>query len=402
MNNDFLPPASRRPQSRPPQPAQQGPVISPVTQEQPRPELQHNAPVSSGMPDDTPDAPKKSSMSLGKKIAIIFASFLGFMIIVGGSGYAWYQQELQPVSTDVNAARVRVTIERGTTPDDIGSLLVEKKVIKSSLAFEIYTRVSGTRNNLQAGVFSLSPRDTTAQIIDHLVAGKTDQFTITFLPGATLAQNKKVLLTAGYSEQEINTALSKTYSSPLFQDKPATADLEGYIYGETYTFTAGATVEQILQRTFEEYYAAIRDNGLIAELQTQGLNLYQGITLASIIQREVATKSDMKQVAQVFLKRYKEGIMLGSDVTYQYAADKLGVERDTNLDSPYNTRRFVGLPPGPIATPGLAALQATAAPAPGDYLFFLSGDDDVTYFARTDAEHQENIKNHCLQKCSVL
>lgn len=400
MNNDILPPAGRRPEPQLPPVVEQQPTTLPVVADQQQP--QGSAPTPPEVSVSTLEMPKKPRMPLGKKVAIIIASFLGFLVIASVSGYVWYQQELGSVSTDANATRVRVTIKSGTTPDDIGSLLVEKKVIKNSFAFEIYTRLSGARNNLQAGVFSLSPHDTTAQIVDHLVAGKTDEFSITFLPGATLAQNKKVLLAAGYSEQEIDTALGKTYESPLFQDKPANADLEGYIYGETYTFTAGATVEQILQRTFDEYYAAISDNGLVAELQTQGLNLYQGITLASIIQREVATKSDMKQVAQVFLKRYKEGIMLGSDVTYQYAADKLGVERDTNLDSPYNTRRFVGLPPGPIATPGLAALQATAAPAPGDYLFFLSGDDDVTYFAHTDTEHQENIKNHCVQKCSVL
>jgi UPF0755 protein len=93
---------------------------------------------------------------------------------------------------------------------------------------------------------------------------------------------------------------------------------------------------------------------------------------------------------------------MGSDVTYQYVADKLGVARDPNLDSPYNTRRFDGLPPGPISSPGLTALKAVAAPANTDYLFFLSGDDDVTYFARNDAEHQANITNHCAVKCSSL
>ena len=90
---------------------------------------------------------------------------------------------------------------------------------------------------------------------------------------------------------------------------------------------------------------------------------------------------------------------LGSDVTYQYAADKLGVARDTQLDSPYNTRVHKGLPPGPIATPGLSALNAVANPAQTDYLFFLSGDDNVTYFAKTDAEHIANAKAHCRQKC---
>jgi len=127
--------------------------------------------------------------------------------------------------------------------------------------------------------------------------------------------------------------------------------------------------------------------------------LYQGITLASIIQREVSGTKDQSQVAQVFYSRLAQGTPLGSDVTYQYAAKKLGVTPSPSLDSPYNTRKYAGLPPGPIATPGLSALQAVATPAPGDYLYFLSGDDNVTYFARTDAEHEANIQNHCHKKC---
>ncbi|MNR22340.1 putative aminodeoxychorismate lyase [compost metagenome] len=163
-----------------------------------------------------------------------------------------------------------------------------------------------------------------------------------------------------------------------------------------------------MQRTFDEFYAAIDKSNLIAGLAAQNLNLYQGITLASIIQREVAMPKgnepslDQKQVAQIFLKRLSIGMMLGSDVTYQYAADKEGLERDTNLDSPYNTRRYTGLPPGPISAPGLTALVAVANPAPGEYLFFLSGDDDVTYFGITEEDHQRNIEQHCAKKCLLL
>ena len=89
-------------------------------------------------------------------------------------------------------------------------------------------------------------------------------------------------------------------------------------------------------------------------------------------------------------------------MTYQYIADKQGIERRIDLDSPYNTRRYVGLPPGPIATPGVDALRAVANPAPGDYLYFLSGDDDVTYFGRTLQEHERNIIDHCAKKCQII
>ncbi len=90
---------------------------------------------------------------------------------------------------------------------------------------------------------------------------------------------------------------------------------------------------------------------------------------------------------------------LGSEVTFEYAAKKLGVAATPTLDSPYNTRIYPGLPPGPIATPGVDAMKAVANPASGDYLYFLSGDDGKTYFAMTDAEHERNITDHCQQKC---
>jgi UPF0755 protein len=221
------------------------------------------------------------------------------------------------------------------------------------------------------------------------------------LPGATVAENKKVLLAAGYSQTEVDTAFKKSYDSLLFQGKPVTADLEGYIYGETYTFSAGSTVEQILQRTFDEFYAAIIKNDLIPGVKAQGLTLYQGIALASIIQSEMgAHEADMPQVAQVFLKRYAMGMPLGSDVTAYYGADKAGQPRSVAVDTPYNTRIHAGIP-GAISSPGLAAIKSVAAPATGDYLYFLTGDDQKNYFSTTNEQHEKNIVDHCKIGCAI-
>ena len=223
------------------------------------------------------------------------------------------------------------------------------------------------------------------------------------MPGATVAQNKKVFEDLGYSTSVVDAAFAKTYTSALFDGKPASADLEGYVYGETYSFVTGTSVETILERTFSEYLSAVKENNLVSRYASHGLSLYEGITLASIVQKEAsASGDDMPQIAQVFYKRLASDMPLGSDVTYQYIADKTGVKRDPSLDSPYNTRIYKGLPPGPIATPGLKALLAVASPASGDYLYFLSGDDDVTYFAKTLEEHEANIKNHCHEKCQIL
>lgn len=381
-------------------------MLEPIQPEEPTilitPQPINNQPSGLGVP-------KKRSK---RKIILALMCVLVFIFaVLAAISYLWYNDQLKPVGTDISQLKL-VKISAGSTPRQIGKQLQDQSIIRSSVTFEIYARMSQKSNNLQAGTYRLSPAETTPQIIDHIVKGSVDEFSITFYPGATLVDNttkdesKKTDITttlkkAGYSAEEIKAALADKFDGPLFAGKPSNADLEGYIYGETYNFSTGTTVREILIRVFDEFYAKIKENKLVEAYSDRGLSLYQGIILASIIQREVNDPQDQKQIAQIFYNRLKTDMVLGSDVTYQYIADKTGVERDTNLDSPYNTRRYKGLPPGPIAVPGLSALKAVAAPSDNDYTYFLSGDDDVTYFAKTYAEHQANITNHCKVKCTI-
>ena len=379
--NDILPP--KRPLGPPAQPA--APVQTPP-------------PPTSPM---TEPAPQQSPRPKKKRLWVWIAlSLLAVVLVLVVGGVAWYQLSLQPVNSK-DSSRQHVTIPEGMSPSEIGALLEKDKLIKSRYAFDIYTRLSNTRSRLQAGAYALSPSQTTQSIVGDIVAGRVDDFSVTFLPGATIAEDKEALVKSGYSQAEVDVAFKKSYDHPLFATKPTSADLEGYIYGETYKFNGDATVEQILTRTFDEYYEVIKKENLVDLFKKQGLTLYEGITLASIIQREVPNPTDQKQVAQIFLRRLELDMPLGSDITAYYGADRLGLERSVATDTPYNTRIHRGLPPGPVATPGLTALQAVAHPAAGDFLYFLSGDDDVTYYARTDDEHQANITNHCQIKCAV-
>lgn len=409
MNNDIKPVRPSAPSQ--PQPEVSPTPVVPTTQPQTQTPVQEQPVAPETSTAEAPavvDAPKSPRKRLLKWIII---SIVSLLVIAAAAMSTWYLLALRPVASgDVD--KVQVVIKEGSSPVQIGKLLEDKQVIHSQFAFDIYTRLSKTRNSLQAGSFMLSPTLSTPQIVDALTKGSVEEFSVTFYPGATLntventadktPSHRQVFEKLGFSDEEIDAGFAADYSDlPLFADKPATADLEGYIYGQTYQVAAGSTVEQILRRTFTEYYAQIEKNNLIAGFQQQGLNLYEGITLASIIQREAADATDQKQVAQVFFTRLAMDMMLGSDVTYQYAADKMGVPRDHTLESPYNTRIHTGLPPGPIGSPGLTALQAVAAPAAGDYVYFLSGDDHKTYFAHTNEEHEANIVDHCTYKCSL-
>ena len=399
----------RRPRPpMPPRPPQNSPSSASPAQPPSRPLEPAPRPVELS-PDAVPlpigyKAPglkiKKDRKKIRKIILLSAAGLVVVLLLSLLGGWLWYQSQLAAVSTD-KGELVKISIKSGTAPSTIGQMLEDEGVIRNKDAFSIYTRLTATQNKLQAGSYRLSPGETTPEIVKHLTEGKVDTFNIRFLPGATLAENREVLIKAGYTEAEVDAGLSGTYLNPvLFEGKPA-GDLEGYIYGETYNFSTSASVEDILGRTFEQFEKVIKENDLAEKFKAKGLTMYEGIILASIIQRE-AIKGDEPQIAQVFLTRLSINMELGSDVTYQYIADKTGVDRDVNLDSPYNTRRYPGLPPGPISAPGLGSLLGVANPAPGDYLFFLSGDDDITYYAKTLSEHEANISAHCKVKCSIL
>lgn len=342
------------------------------------------------------------------------AVFASVLLGVAAASWLWYSQQLKPVNQN-NQVGIQVVIEQGMGPSAIGARLEELGVIRSSTAFWVYTKTQGVQQQLQAGRYLLSPSLSTDAVVRALVRGDVTSESITFYPGATLIDNKTTdmakrqditasLLRAGFSEMQIAQGLAADYSSydsTLFQGRPADAGLEGYIYGDTYSLPSGATVEATIRLALDELWQVVEDEGLVAKYDAQGLTLFEGITLASIVQKE-SIGGDEAGIAQVFLTRLSLGMPLGSDVTYQYIADRDGLVRDPTLQSPYNTRVVAGLPPGPISTPGIAALRAIAAPSDTDYLYFLSGDDDVTYFARTLQEHEVNRSAHCQVKCQIL
>jgi UPF0755 protein len=342
-----------------------------------------------------------------KKILIIFLIIFFALSLTIGSVLRWYFVNLEPVDPNSNEAII-LEIKYGETQREIAQSLEDAGVIKNSFIFNLYTQVTNTKNELKAGVYKLFKHDSLQNTVDKLVSGKGTEISIMFIPGANVMNIEKVLIENGFTKEEILAAFNKSYDNTLLKIKPEGNDVEGFIYGDTYSFDSQANIETILERSFAELKSVIDDNKLTEKFNAQGLSLYQGLTLASIVQREVNSpkgivpSEDQRIVAGIFYNRLRIGMMLGSDVTYQYIADKLGVPRDTRLDNPYNTRRFAGLPPGPISSPGLTALLATSEPKDTDYLFFLSGDDYRMHYSVDDAGHQSNIVQFCSKNCSTL
>ncbi len=339
---------------------------------------------------------KKKSRLKWVLLSILFVVIAGIMAL-----YATYQQLLLPKSTS-GEEKMRIVVSPGENSATIGDMLEKRKVIKSSFAFQVYAQLSGAKHQLQAGTYILSPADSTQQITEQLKKGKTDVFNVTIYPGQTIKEIAKSLKKQGFTKKEVDEALSAKYDHPLLKNKPEGASLEGYIFPETYQLEGTDTLQSLITRSMDELYANIQENDLVNKLKKQGLTLHQAITLASIIQKEVVSEEDEKQVAQIFLKRLKEDMRLDADSTSVFAAKQLGKSPNVYIESPYNTRLRSGLPPGPIGNFNFAALLAVANPASGDYLYFVSGDDGTTHYARTLEEHEKNTQKYCKANCSLF
>ena len=233
-------------------------------------------------------------------------------------------------------------------------------------------------------------------------------FDFTILPGETIFDIKSNLIELGYSPDEVEAGFNADYDFDFLKDRPEGATLEGYLYGETHEFYKDASVKEILQVFLSEMSKVISENDLEAKYAEEGLTLFEGITLASVVQKE-ASSPEQPTVAQVFLSRLSYGIPMGSDVTVSYALNVVDPDRTIytdnqsalQVDSCYNTRLYLGLPCGPISNPGLSALLAVAEPSDTAYLYFLTGDDGLMYYSYTEAEHNQNIYLHCQDLCNV-
>ena len=373
------------------------------------PPAQHPTTINEGS-----DAKKKAK---GRKHGIVFRilSLLVALIIVAAvCAIAWYYDAISPYDPtncrDESACQtVEFEVKEGESTAQIADRLAEDKLIKSSLAFKINLWLEHRNTTLKSGVYTFNSGMTVSRIIQLLNGGGSAQtFSITFIPGETLASAQTKLLASGYSESDIQAAFNQSYNQPILQNRPTDATLEGYIYGDTYEFYAGASVAEILNRVFDEFQSVVDSNQLVEKFASHGLSFYEGLTLASIVQRE-AYSADMPQVAQVFLSRLSAGMPLGSDVVIAYRADQINPNRDQSdmsylqtITCPWNSRSCTGLPPQPISNPGLDALLAVANPATGSYLYFLTGDDGTMHYAYTLDEHESNISNYCKELCKIL
>lgn len=317
-------------------------------------------------------------------ILLIAAALVGAAFFVRQA----YQKNLLPVSSESKTHVV--TVEPGATTAEIADTLQSKGVIKSDWAFEWYVRSKDLRDSLKAGTYVVDQNQSVQEIVNIIVDGKVATDLVTILPGKRLAEIKDKFLEYGFSKTEVDDALNPVHykSHPALTDKPKGASLEGYLYPETFQKTAETSLKDIITLSLDEMERRLTPDVRQA-ISSQGLTLHEGVALASIIEGEVSTAEDRAKVAQVFLKRLKDGMKLESNATDAYA----------KVDPDYDTYKIAALPPGPISNFTETALQAVAYPAKTDWVYFVSGDDGRTHFSKTLEDHEKNIEKYCTTAC---
>lgn len=331
---------------------------------------------------------------------VLVAAAVLFLVLVVATLAIWrfYDQNLKPVSSQGKPQTI--TIDSGTSPGKIAGLLHDHGLIRSAWTFEAYVRREGVGGYLQAGTYSLSPAQSVPAIVAQLTHGRVSTRLVTILPGQRLDQIRQSLINDGFSEADVDAALqpSAYENNAALVDKPVGNSLEGYLYPDSFQRSSDTKATTIVQESIAEMQSHLTPD-LRAAFAKEGLSTYQGIILASIIEKEVSNQADRSQVAQVFLKRLNMGMTLGSDVTAIYGSRLAGQGTSLHYDTPYNTRIHTGLPPTPISNVDNNALQAAAHPANTDWLYFVAGDDGVTHFSKTLEDHQALTQQYCHKLC---
>ncbi len=340
---------------------------------------------------DTKTSKKPKKTLFRKVIALI----LVIVATAVASVIAWYLHALTPL-TNTDQYTV-VSVRAGSGTQQIADDLESKSVIRSATAFTTYVRLNGI-NNLQAGSYRLSSKQSTPDIAKVIAGGDVTTLNVLISPGLRLDQITKTLMKEGYSEAEIEAAYVAVRDHPLLKGYPASDPLEGYLYPETFQIEPNTSAEVLVRTILTTFNTAITPE-IRTGLKEQGLTLQEGIILASIVQKEVSDPDVQRTVAQVFIKRYKEGMVLGSDVTYKYAAAQFGTVDNPSSNSPFNTRKYLGLPPTAISNFNLSALKAVAKPTDTEYVYFVAGDNGITYFATTLEQHEANVAKYCIKGC---
>lgn len=314
---------------------------------------------------------------------------IGLLVLAGISWYVW------SLTQPVGGSGWRVfRAPKGANARQIGRLLQEQRLVRSARQFEWTARLHGSAHLLKPGIYELSPAMSPQEIVRILVAGETSKNRLTIPEGFSLDQIAETVDQSEIADREVFLQLVQTGGRRFHAPFPLPDRLEGYLFAGTYYLPAGsgahALIQTMIDATVERIWKPLQ-----ADLSASEWNLHEVLTIASMIEREARIPADRPLISAVIHNRIRAGMPLQIDATVLYA---LGEHKQTvrfsdlKLDSPYNTYRVKGLPPGPIASPGVPSVQAALRPARVSYLYYVAKPDGSHVFTNTLAEHNRAIR----------
>lgn len=282
-----------------------------------------------------------------------------------------------------------VEIKKGSSAHQIANLLEAKNIIRNRLLFNLFIRLNNVDQKLSYGRYLFRDSMTLSDVVDVLTSAKVILKPLTIPEGLNIRQTSQLLTAKGFGDYNTYVELCKdsVFASSLVGF--SVRSLEGFLYPETYHLPEEASekfILKILVREFKREMAKL-------DFSNEKLDLYSTITLASIVEKEAHHRDEYPRIAGVYLNRLNDKHKLQADPTVEYVLAKRGIKRrkiyykDLRIDSPYNTYKYTGLPPGPICSPGFSAIEAVVLPEDTDYYFFFAGNNGRHEFSKTYHEH---------------
>ncbi|SET49024.1 endolytic transglycosylase MltG [Thalassotalea agarivorans] len=329
-----------------------------------------------------------------KKIIIVL--ILLFVTAVLSINYLTEQHMTKPMNL---ASETMLDVEKGTSFYRFSKTLVEKGWVDNRLWLRIYAKKHPQLTRLKAGSYMVTPNTSAKQLLEQLVEGKEFHWSITFIEGSTFKDMLNVLAQHEEVKQTLSDMSVAQIAQKLAIDNP---NPEGWFYPETYAFTKGTTDLALLKRAHVKMKTVLEQawNNKAKDLPYK--SPYEALIMASIVEKESAYTKEMPRISSVFVNRLNKGMRLQTDPTVIYGlGDRYQGDikrKHLREKTAYNTYRINGLPPTPIAMPGLTAIEATLHPEQSDYLYFVAQGGGQHYFSKTLAEHNKAVRKYILGK----
>ena len=315
------------------------------------------------------------------------------LCLFAGLSAAWFGHVLLTPKKEIGEDQLFV-VREGATLKEVAAGLEKAGMVKARFPVIAWGKLHGYDRKIKAGDYSLNGTMTPIEILERLTNGNILNYSVTIPEGFTARQIADLLHERGLCDKA--AFLSSVHDAYVAQEAGLTvADLEGYLYPDTYKFARGispGSIVRMMVMRFREKMKPLRE-----KVEASGMTMNEIITLASIVEKETGSAEERPVIASVFLNRLKKGMRLESDPTVIYGiADFNGnlTREDLNRPGPYNTYTEKGLPPGPIANPGIDSIRAVLYPSHTDFLFFVSKNDGTHCFSKTLSEHNRAVRTY--------